>query len=372
MLDFTPVTDLFGDVGAAVVIGAFVGVVFGIAAQRSRFCLRAAVEEVGRKDYRGQLGIWLAGFGAAIIATQYLVAGDLVETIAVRPLNEAVSLSGAIVGGFVFGIGMMLANGCASRHLVLAGTGNFRAWAVFALFAVTALATISGPLAPVREAIAGAWRTSAEHAHGLGLVGHGAATGMAVGLVLLGLGIWFAWRGQRSVMRIGSALAVGLVIAAGWYLTTDLSRYSFDPTPVESAAFTAPAAHVVAMLSGVGDVPLGFDTGFVPAVLLGALLAAAASNEFRLQWFASAASATRYGAGAVMMGFGGVLAIGCSVGGVANAALMISASLLALGAMWVGGLVAGRILRSDWSAALESYEGATTPGAQPSARSLPF
>jgi hypothetical protein len=107
-------------------------------------------------------------------------------------------------------------------------------------------------------------------------------------------------------------------------------------------------------------------------VLLGALLAAAASNEFRLQWFASAASATRYGAGAVMMGFGGVLAIGCSVGGVANAALMISASLLALGAMWVGGLVAGRILRSDWSAALESYEGATTPGAQPSARSLPF
>ena len=151
MLDFTPVTDLFGDVGAAVVIGAFVGVVFGIAAQLSRFCLRAAVEEVGRKDYRGQLGVWLAGFGAAIIATQYLVAGDLVETIAVRPLNEAVSLSGAIVGGFVFGIGMMLANGCASRHLVLAGTGNLRAWAVFALFAVTAWATISGPLAPLRE-----------------------------------------------------------------------------------------------------------------------------------------------------------------------------------------------------------------------------
>jgi uncharacterized membrane protein YedE/YeeE len=372
MLDFTTVTDLFGDVGAAVVIGALVGVMFGIAAQRSRFCLRAAVQEVGRKDYRGQLGVWLAGFGAAIIATQYLVAGDLVETIAVRPLNEAVSLSGAIVGGLVFGIGMMLANGCASRHLVLAGSGNLRAWAVFALFAVTAWATISGPLAPLREAVAGAWRTSAEHANGLGLVGHGASTGMAIGLVLLGPGVWLAWRGQRSVTRIGSALAVGLVIAAGWYLTTALSRHSFDPTPVESAAFTAPAAHFVAMFSGAGDVPFGFDTGFVPAVLLGALLAAAVSNEFRLQWFPSVMSAIRYGAGAAMMGFGGVLAIGCSVGGAANAALMISASLLALGAMWVGGLVAERVLRSDWRAALGAYEGATSPAAQPSARSLPF
>jgi uncharacterized membrane protein YedE/YeeE len=95
------------------------------------------------------------------------------------------------------------------------------------------------------------------------------------------------------------------------------------------------------------------------------------SNEFRLQWFPSVMSAIRYGIGAVMMGFGGVLAIGCSVGGAANAALMISASLLALGAMWVGGLVAERVLRSDWSAALGAYEGGS-PAAQPSARSLPF
>lgn len=372
MLDFTPVTDLFGDVGAAVLIGSLVGVVFGIAAQRSRFCLRAAVHEVSRNDYQGRLGIWLAGGGMAVFATQYLVAGDFVDTLAVRPLNEAVSLSGAIVGGLLFGVGMMLANGCASRHLVLAGTGNLRAWAVFGLFALTAAVTISGPLAPLREAIASSWRIGAEHAHGSELIGQGAPAGMLVGLTVLSWGAWLARRAHRPVARISFGFIVGLVIAAGWYLTTALSRHSFEPTPVESTAFTAPAAHIIALISGGGESRLGFDTGFVPAVLLGALLAAAMSKELRLQWFSSVASAIRYGVGAIMMGFGGVLAIGCSIGGVANAALMISASLLALAAMWIGGLAANRALRFDWNSALGAYDEATTQAAQPSARSLPF
>ena len=69
-MDFSWALERVGDSGAAALGGLVVGLLFGFCAQRSRFCLRAAVQEVGRNDYRGQLGVWLAGFGAAIVATQ--------------------------------------------------------------------------------------------------------------------------------------------------------------------------------------------------------------------------------------------------------------------------------------------------------------
>lgn len=355
MLDFTPVTDRLGDAGAAILVGALVGALFGSLAQRSRFCLRAAVHEVARTEYRGRLGLWLAAVGAAIAATQLLTGAGLIDTFAVRALNEGPSLSGALLGGLLFGGGMMLANGCASRHLVLAGTGNLRALVVFALFAITAAATIQGPLAPLQQVIAGAWRLESGAGNALSAMGHGASTGIAAGAGVLAIGLWLAVRANELASRIAAGLGVGLVIALGWYLTTALSRHTFDPTPVESAAFTAPAAHVAALIVAPGKVPLGFDTGFLPAVLLGAFVTALWSREFRVAWFPSVALAARYAVGAALMGFGGVLAIGCSVGGLANASVMITASMVALLAMWAGALATDRVMRFDWSGLVEGY-----------------
>ena len=355
MLDFTPLTDRLGDAGAAVLVGAVVGALFGILAQQSRFCLRAAVHDVSRSEYRGSLGLWLAAFGAAIALTQSLVAADLIDTFAVRPLNEAPSLSGAVVGGVLFGAGMMLANGCASRHLILAGTGNLRAVAVFALFALTALATISGPLAPVQQAIAGAWRLDQSAGHALALAGERPSTGIALGLAVLAAGLWLAYRGRHSGLRLAAGIGVGFVLALGWFLTTALSRHTFEPTQVESAAFTAPAAHLASLMMAPGEVVLGFDTGFLPAVLIGAFIAAAVTREVQITWFPSLAVALRYAAGAILMGFGGVLAIGCSVGGLANATLMITASLLALAAMWAGALATDRLMTISWQGLLDGY-----------------
>ena len=365
MLDLTPLTDQLGDAGAAILVGAVVGALFGILAQQSRFCLRAAVHEVSRTDDRGSLGLWLAAFGAAIVVTQALVGADLIDTFAVRPLNEAPSLSGALVGGLLFGAGMMLANGCASRHLVLAGTGNLRAVAVFALFALTAVATISGPLAPVQQAIAGAWRLDQSAGHALAVVGQGPAAGIVIGLALLAAGLWLAYRANHTGLRLMAGVGVGLVIALGWFLTTALSRHTFEPTQVESAAFTAPGAHVATLFMAPGDAALGFDTGFLPAVLIGAFTAAALSREVQIAWFPSVAVALRYAVGAILMGFGGVLAIGCSVGGLANATLMITASILALAAMWAGALAVDRLMGVSWQSLLDGYRAHAARTQQP-------
>jgi uncharacterized membrane protein YedE/YeeE len=348
MLDLTPLTDRFGDAGAAVVVGALIGLLFGVFAQQSRFCLRAAIADTAQGSDRGRLGIWLLALGAGLAATQGFIGWDLIDTFAVRPLNEAPSLSGAIAGGLLFGAGMVLANGCASRHLVLAGTGNMRAAIGFALFTMTASATITGPLAPLQQAIAGAWRLDAGASHALAVTGQGPSAGVAAGLVVLIIGLALAVRARQPLRRLAMGAGVGLVIALGWLLTTALSRHTFDPTPVESTAFTAPAAHAAALITSPGEAVWSFDTGFLPAVLAGAFLAASLSREVRFEWFGSLAAALQYMAGAVLMGFGGVLATGCSVGSLANATVMISASLIALAAMWAGGFATKCLTGVDW------------------------
>ena len=131
--------------------GLAVGLMFGICAQRSQFCLRSACLEFWRRQVGGKFAVWLLVFGAALGSVQLLMLVGSLPVLGIRQLETPGTLSGAVIGGLMFGVGMILSRGCASRVLVLAGTGNVRAFVTGLVVTIAAQSSLSGILSPLRE-----------------------------------------------------------------------------------------------------------------------------------------------------------------------------------------------------------------------------
>ena len=150
-LGFEEVTPL----GASVVLGLVLGLAYGALAQRSAFCLRRSLVGPWRECLPA-LGAYAMALALAIAGTRLAVATGLVSFEAHRFLASEIPVASALLGGALFGAGMVLTGGCASRLTVLAGAGNLRSLLTLVVFAVTALATMRGVLAPVREVLGAA------------------------------------------------------------------------------------------------------------------------------------------------------------------------------------------------------------------------
>ena len=137
--------------------GALVGGLFGATAQHSRFCLRAATVELAEAKFGPRIAIWLIAFSAAVVSVQFAISLGWLDVSQSRQLAAAGSMSGAIIGGVMFGVGMILARGCASRLLVLSATGNLRAIVTGLVLTLVAQMSLRGVLAPAREALATTW-----------------------------------------------------------------------------------------------------------------------------------------------------------------------------------------------------------------------
>lgn len=338
--------DRWGEPAVLATGGLLLGGLFGFFAQRSRFCLRSAVVEFARQLGGGKLTVWLFAFGSAVFATQALVLSGLLDSSSARQLSARGSLSGALIGGLLFGSGMILARGCSSRLLVLAAQGNLRSVISGLVFAVTAQASLTGLLAPLRETIAGWWTVDGGPARDLlarlGL-GHGVA--LAFGLLWLAAALWWARR-QRVPLwgRIG-AIAVGLSIAAAWWFSYAVTQLAFDPHPVQAMSFTGPSAELLSRVLFAGGRPLNFDMGLIVGVVAGSFLAAAAFGELKLEGFQGGAGMRRYLIGALLMGFGGMLAGGCAVGaGLSGASVFALTAWLTLCAIWFAAALTDRLL----------------------------
>lgn len=337
-----PLIERFGEPLLGAAIGLALGAIFGVLAQRSRFCMRSATIEVWRGTTGDRLPLWLLAVGIAIIGTQWLIGQGIVATDTIRQLNSGGSYSGAVIGGLLFGAGMILTRGCVSRLMVLSASGNLRAVVTIGLFVVVAYATMKGALGPARDLVAGIAPVRGDG--GLDLIkitGIGASGGVVFGaLVTLAAIVLGARRGLSLAMAAGG-IAIGLAVAATYALTALLNAASFDPQPVRGLSFIAPTVNAIAGLVPGGVLKLDFDYGLIPGVFLGAFLAALAARDLKLAWFDSASGTLRYIIGAVLMGFGGVLAGGCSMGnGVSGFAIFAIPALLALVSMWVGAGVA--------------------------------
>ena len=353
--------DRFGQAPVLAGGGVFIGFVFGFFAQRSRFCLRSAVIEFARGMPGGKLTVWLFAFSIALLATQGLVALGAMDVGNARQLAARGSLSGAAVGGALFGIGMILARGCSSRLLVLAAQGNLRSVLSGLVFAVAAQASWTGALSPWREHISAWWTVEGGSSRDLTVItGLGRPGALLFGAVWLAAAVLWARRQRVAPWGWAGASMVGLTIAAAWWFTATVAATSMEAglAPIQALSFTGPSAEVLTRVLFAPDKPPTFDLGLVPGVFLGAFVAAALFRELKLEGFAGGASMRRYLIGALLMGFGGMTAGGCAVGaGLSGAAVFTVTSWVALSAMWAGAALTDRLIDQQGHEAAQPHLG---------------
>ncbi len=357
-----------GEMWGVTLAGALIGVLFGFFAHRSRFCLRSAVIEFARGTREGKLAVWLFTFSTAVLLTQALILAGWLDVRDARQLAMRGSLSGAAIGGAMFGTGMILARGCASRLLVLAAQGNLRALLSGLVFAVTAQSALSGLLSPLRLAISGWWTVEGGSARDLlVLTGWGHVGGLLFGAVWLAAALLWAWRQRLRFWGWFGAVGVGAMVAAAWWLTYSMSRAAFDlVVPIQSLSFTGPAADVLMLVLSPPGQALKFDLGLVPGVALGAFVSAALWRELKLEGFQGGQAMRRYIAGALLMGFGGMLAGGCAVGaGVSGAAVFTVTSWVTLSTIWAAAAATDGLLDRPREAAQAARAGTAGIGGEP-------
>ncbi len=341
------IAERFGDAPVLFAFGLIVGLLFGAAAQHSQFCLRAATIEFAEARPGPRFAVWLLAFGAAVLLVQGATLAGLLETGDARQIAATGSLSGAVIGGALFGIGMILARGCASRLLVLSATGNLRALITGLVLTVVAQASLRGGLSPLRETLSGLWTVPGGDARDLlNWAGGGHGAGALLGLCILALGFLLVRRHGLGTSRMIAASLVGGAVALGWVLTWAMTQVSFEPLQAGSVSFTGPSADTLMGLVNERTLPMTFSVGLVPGVFCGSALTALLTGTWQLQGFEGGPSMLRYLIGAVLMGFGAMLAGGCAVGaGVTGGAIFALTAWVALASMWVGAVVTVLILR---------------------------
>lgn len=339
-MDLVGLVERIGESPTAALFGLITGIVFGIAAQRSRFCLRAATVEFARGQMGDKVSVWLLTFSTAVVWVQGAQLLGLMESADARMMAVPGSWSGAVIGGLMFGAGMVLARGCSGRLLVLAATGNLRSVVSGLIFAVVAQMSLSGVLSPLRDGIAAMWITEGgRNVDLLATVGLPQYAGLVLGLLIAVLALILSKRNQIGTARLIFASGVGFAVALGWVLTYALSMVAFEPVQIESATFTGPSAHTLMFFLDRNAI-LEFDVGLVPGVFIGAMIAASLAGEMKFQAFDGPATMRKAMIGAVLMGFGGMLAGGCAIGaGVTGGSIFVGTAWAALFFMWIGAMV---------------------------------
>lgn len=330
----------YGEGAVLMAAGALVGVFFGAMAQHSRFCLRAATVELAERKIGPRIAIWLIAFSAAVSSVQFAIALDWLDVSQSRQLAAAGSMSGAVIGGLMFGIGMILARGCASRLLVLSATGNLRAMVTGLVLTIVAQMSLRGVLSPLRESLATLWLVPGGTARSI-LDSFNIGSGLAaiIAAVFLAGSLWLAHVRGVKLGHSVTAMGVGAAIALGWIATYMISQNSFEVVAISSVTFTGPSTDTLMGLVNSTRIPLGFGVGLVPGVFVGSAVMAIASGDFQLQRFGPDSPMEQYLFGAALMGFGSMLAGGCAVGaGMSGGAIFALTAWVAVAAMWAGAM----------------------------------
>ncbi len=338
--------ETYGEGAILMALGGVVGVLFGATAQHSRFCLRAATVEVAEGKLGPRLSIWLIAFSAGVLTVQTLIVLGWLDVSQSRQLATTGSMSGAIIGGLMFGVGMILARGCASRLLVLSATGNLRAIVTGLVLTLVAQSALRGALAPAREELASLWVVPGGATRSL-LWQTGLTSSLAalIAAAALGAALVLSHRQNVKTSHAVAAVGVGLTVALGWLGTYAVAMNSFEVVAISSVTFTGPSTDTLMGLVNSTELPLGFGIGLVPGVFVGAGVMALATKEARIQRFGPDSPMEVYLVGAALMGFGSMLAGGCAVGaGMSGGAIFALTAWVAVGAMWVGAMITQRAL----------------------------
>ena len=355
---------------AVVTGGAFaLAFVFGAVAHRVSFCTMGAITDVVNFGDWRRMRMWLLAIAVAIAGVSALQAAGLVDFSKSLYTGARVPWLSHLLGGFLFGFGMTLASGCGSKTLIRAGAGNLKSLVVLAFLAIAAYMTIKGAFAPwhingldrLRLDVGAPTSDLGTLATAWGL-GHAARLWVPLAVAAV-IGVFvIADREFRSTAElIVGGLVVGAVIVGGWYLSGHVGYLAEDPATLEekfvatnsgrpeSYSFVAPVAYLLELLVLWTDQSrvLTFGIAGVLGMLVGSAAMALATRTFRWEGFGSVEDVGNHVVGAILMGFGGVTALGCTIGqGLTGLSTLAIGSMLTFGAI-VAGCV-GAVKYQSW------------------------
>lgn len=321
-------------------LGLATGLAFGVCGQATGFCLHRGLQDLWNGKPGGKLGAFALALGVALLGSQALDAAgivDLQESLYRMPTYSWLLMP---LGGMLFGYGMVLANGCGARALVLAGQGNLRSVVVLLCLGIAAYATLTGVLAPWRQMVFDATAISPGRLTFPEGVRLPAAVAIASLLFLVAIR---SLKVAQSPRDLFGGLAVGLLVSAGWFITGFLGADDFEPVPVASLTFVAPIGDTIQYAMIATGMELRFGIAVVGGVVLGSLTSALVRRQYCLQGFETPPQLLRYMMGGAFMGIGGALAFGCSIGqGLTGLSTLSYSSMLAAAGIVAGARIAWR------------------------------
>lgn len=350
-------------IASMVVWGAFaLALVFGAVANKTNFCTMGAVSDVVNMGDWNRMRMWLLAIAVAVLGTAGLQLSGAIDVAKSIYTTPNVSWLSYLLGGFLFGVGMTLASGCGSKTLIRIGGGNLKSFVVFLMLAISAYMTLKGlfgvfrataidPVAfslPTRQDLPSLLARS---------LGTERKTMLAAAAGILGAGMIafvFARREFRTFNNVLGGTVVGLIVVAGWYLSGQLGYLAEDPNSLEekffatntgrmeSMSFVSPLAYLLELLLLWSDKSRVMTFGIASAlgVAAGSLVYAVATRSFRLESFRDAQDLINHLVGGALMGFGGVLALGCTIGqGLTGISTLALGSFLAWFSIIAGAVV---------------------------------
>ncbi len=355
-----PAIDLAG-IGMRVVWLAFgLGAAFGMTAQRTHFCTMGALTDIFNMGDWNRLRQWLLAMAVAIAGTSLLAHFGVIDTAKSLYTGMRLNWLSHLAGGACFGFGMVLASGCGNKTLVRIGSGNLKSLVVFIVVGLSAFMTLKGALAiPRTTLLDNHFITLATHQDlpsilaGAGAAAMQLVVGAAVALMLLAFVFASSAFRAGDVVRTNviAGVVIGSIIVAAWFVSGYLGYVAEDPNTLQEAfvatnsgrmeafSFVAPFAYTLDLLMMWTDVSkiVTFGIAATLGVVAGSCIMALGSGVFRWEGFGSVEDVGNHLAGAVLMGFGGVTALGCTIGqGLSGVSLLTLGSMLTL-----AGIVAG-------------------------------
>ena len=336
--------------------------VFGFVANRVSFCTMGAVTDVVNFGDWRRMRMWLLAIAVAIAGAAALQSAGMVQLDKSIYTGAQVPWLSHIVGGLMFGFGMTLGSGCGSKTLIRIGAGNLKSLVVLLVLGVSAYMTLKGAFAPVRAFGLDPVRVDvgAKASDLASIVGATGTARLAVAFVVAAAiaAFVFASRDFRTTREmIVGGIVVGAVIVGGWYVSGHLGYLAEDPATLEekfvatnsgrleSYSFVSPAAYLLELLMLWSDTSrvLTFGIAGVLGMMAGSLAYALASRTFRWEGFGGVEDVANHIVGAAMMGFGGVTALGCTIGqGLTGVSTLAAGSFLTLASIIAGSVLAVR------------------------------
>ena len=346
--------------------GLALGCAFGAAAQVSRFCLLRGLRQWRGEDGGVQHGApalqaFALALAVALVGSQWLAYTGQIDWANAPIVRARFSVTATFIGGVLFGVGMVLARSCGARALVLLGSGNLRALLALAALGLTAQAALTGVLAPLRHWLQSWGTVTLSHgtlpgqlqAQGIPVVAAVAGSTAVLALCLVAYALWRPAL-RRSPREWMGALVIGALVAAGWWISAHVGFDPFEPIPLISLSFVGPVADTLLYLQMSISRKFGLGAAIVVGTLLGAMVAALATRTARWEGFDTVSRLAASAVGGVLMGFGGVLALGCTIGhGLTGLSALALASVPALLGIVAGALLTLRV-RGAHTAASQS------------------